>query len=81
MKLRIWVAGASLTLLSGMAFAESGFLSDYSQLKPVKNSTGDDERVYVAPGAYERAVGYKAVMVDQPEILFSADSEYRGMKP
>ena len=24
---------------------------------------------------------YKAVMVDQPEIHFSADSEYRGMKP
>ena len=81
MKLSIMVAGAALSLLSGMAFAESGFLSDYSQLKPVKNSTGDDERVYVAPGAYERAVGYKAVMLDQPEILFSADSEYRGMKP
>ena len=64
-----------------MAFAESGFLSDYSKLKPVKSSTGDDELVFVAPGAYERAVGYKAVMVDQPEILFSADSEYRGMKP
>ena len=81
MKLPIMVAGATLSLLSGLALAESGFLSDYSQLKPVKNSTGDDELVYVAPGAYERAVGYSAVMVDQPEILFSADSEYRGMKP
>ena len=80
MKLNILVAGATLTLLSGMAFAESGFLSDYSKLKPVKSSTGD-ELLFVAPGAYERAVGYKAVMVDQPEILFSADSEYRGMKP
>ena len=81
MKLRILVAGATLTLLSGMAFAESGFLSDYSKLKPVKNSAGGDELVFVAPGAYERGVGYKAVMLDQPEILFSADSEYRGMKP
>ena len=80
MKLRILVAGATLTLLSGMAIAESGFLSDYSKLKPVKSAAGD-ELVFVAPGAYERAVGYKAVMVDQPEILFSADSEYRGMKP
>ena len=71
MKLRILVAGATLSLLSGMAIAESGFLSDYSQLKPVKSSTGE-ELVYVAPGAYERAVGYTSVMVDQPEILFSA---------
>ena len=30
MKLQIMVAGATLSLLSGMAFAESGFLSDYS---------------------------------------------------
>ncbi len=80
MKLRILVAGATLSLLSGMAIAESGFLSDYSKLKPVRSSTGE-ELVYVAPGAYERAVGYTSVMVDQPEILFSAHSEYRGMKP
>ena len=51
MKLRILVAAATLTLLAGMAIAESGFLSDYSKLAPVKSATGDD-RVYIAPGAY-----------------------------
>ena len=68
-------------MLSGTTFAASGFLSDYSKLTPVQSATGTDDLVYIAPGALERAVDYKAVMVDQPEILFSADSEYRGMKP
>lgn len=80
MNYRILVAAVTLSLVSGMAIADSGFLSDYSKLKPVKSATGD-ELVYVAPGAYERAVRYASVMVDQPEILFSAESEYRGMKP
>ena len=68
-------------MLSGTTFAESGFLSDYSKLAPVQSATGSTDRVYIAPGGIERIAGYTAVMVDQPEILFSADSGYRGMKP
>jgi hypothetical protein len=81
MNCRILIAATTLTSLSGVAFAESGFLSDYSKLTPVQSATGTTDLVYIAPGAFDRAVDYKAVMVDQPEILFSADSEYRGMKP
>ena len=79
-RLRIMAAACALTLVSGATSAESGFLTDYSKLKPAPGATGTD-RVYVAPGAEKRAAQYTAVMVDEPEILFSADSEYRGMKP
>jgi hypothetical protein len=67
-------------MAAGAAFAESGFLSDYSKLKPVTTPTGTD-RVYVAPDGFKRMAAHTSVMVDQPEIHFSADSEYRGMKP
>jgi len=77
---KVLIAAATLTLLPGATFAESGFLSDYSKLTPVQSATGTD-RVYIAPDGIERIAQYTAVMVDQPEILFSADSEYRGMKP
>lgn len=63
-----------------MMAAESGFLSDYSKLEPVTTATGTD-RAFVAPDAMKRGGIYTAVMIDQPEIHFSADSEYRGMKP
>jgi hypothetical protein len=67
---------------------EKGFLTNYSLLKP---RTGGAEQsakagqmgdlVYFAPGALKRMSAYKAIMVDQPEIHFSPDSEIRGMKP
>lgn len=69
-----------LTLPAGVAFAESGFLTDYSVLEPQASESGTD-LIYGAPGALERFANYNAVMVDQPEIHFSADSEYRGLKP
>lgn len=81
MNCKVLVTATTLTLLSGTSLAASGFLSDYSKLTPVQSATGTNDLVYIAPGALERAVDYKAVMVDQPEIHFSADSEYRGMKP
>ena len=80
MNYRVLIVSATLTLLSGASFAESGFLSDYSKLKPMKSPTGTD-RGYVAPDGFKRMAAYTAVMVDQPEILFSAESEYRGMEP
>jgi hypothetical protein len=69
-----------LTASSGAVLAQSGFLSDYDGLEPMPSAAGSD-LVYVAPGAYQRIARYTAVLVDQPEIHFSADSEYRGMKP
>ncbi len=81
MNYKVLIAATTLTLLAGTTFAESGFLSDYSKLAPAPSATGTTDRVYIAPGGIERIAGYTAVMVDQPEILFSADSEYRGMKP
>ena len=62
------------------AFAEPGFLTDYSRLEPVTTPTGTD-RLYTAPDAAKRMAGYTRVWIDWPEIHFSADSEYRGMKP
>ena len=61
-------------------FAESGFLTDYSRLQPVTSPTGTD-LIYTAPDAFNRMADYTRVLIDWPEIHFSADSEYRGMKP
>ena len=58
--------------------AESGFLEDYSILE-----TRAQDRGYVAPGTFELLSDYEynAVMVDQPEVFMSPDSEYQGAKP
>ena len=59
------------------------FLTNYDLLQPrastKKGQPGD--LAYVAPGALKRLSAYNAVMVDQPEILFSPDSKVKGMKP
>ncbi len=69
---------------SGSALAQdiqsSDFLSDYSQL----TRSTDGQRMdysYLAPGAPDRMANYSAVMIDQPEIFLSPDSQYKGMKP
>ena len=80
MNYRVLLTAVVLTLWGGTIFAASGFLSDYSKLKTVQSSGGQDQ-IYVAPEGFKRIVNYTAVMVDQPEILFSADSEYKGMTP
>lgn len=70
---------ASLALSCTELFAEdSGFLSDYDQLKPV---AGTDIRMYTAPNALTDVKNYKAVMIDQPEFVIAADSAYKGFKP
>jgi hypothetical protein len=58
--------------------ADSGFLDDYSKLKPI---AGTSARAYTAPGALKAYENYKAVMIDQPEFVIAADSKYRGIKP
>jgi hypothetical protein len=72
--------------LGGIAAAaqdyDQTFLSDYSKLQanPLPNNAGTD-LVYIAPGALERAAKYNALMVDEPEVLVSANSDYKGAKP
>jgi hypothetical protein len=60
----------------------SGFMTDYSQLEKIEDGTADYR--YVADDWEERMTenpGYQAIMVDQPEVLLSADSPYKGAKP
>ena len=56
----------------------SGFLTDYSKLKPL---AGTDTLMYTAPNAYTDLKNYKAVMIDQPEFVIADDSKYKGIKP
>ncbi len=60
-------------------FQSSGFLSDYSNLQ--RNSPGQMIYSYLASDAPDRMANYSAVMIDQPEIFVSPDSQYKGMKP
>jgi hypothetical protein len=61
---------------------EKGFLTNYDLLKPRTGRAGQPgDLAYIAPGAMKRLSAYNAVMVDQPEIYFSPDSEIKGMKP
>jgi hypothetical protein len=71
---------ATLLLATELSAADSdsGFLDDYSKLKPIAGTT---TRIYTAPGALEAYKNYKAVMIDQPEFFIAEDSKYRGIKP
>ena len=73
-------AAALIALATGITYAESGFLTDYSKLTEQQSAEGRD-RIYAAPGAEERLINYNSFMVDEPEIHFSSDSEYKGLKP
>ncbi len=57
----------------------SDFLSDYSNLQ--RNFPGQMNYSYLASDAPDRMANYSAVLIDQPEIFVSPDSEYKGMKP
>jgi hypothetical protein len=58
----------------------SGFLSDYSELKP---PPGDNivDLTWTAPDLRARLQGYDSIMVDQPELFLHAESPYKGFKP
>jgi hypothetical protein len=87
-KIRIALVPAAAVLacaLAGIAAAQDynhTFLSDYSKLQatPLPNNAGTD-LLYVPPGTFEKLGKYKAVMVDEPEVLISANSDYKGAKP
>ncbi len=71
----------ALCAFTGTAQAEnSGFLTDYSVLE-AQTSTAGTDRLYVTPDGESRLAEYTAIMVDQPEIHFSPDSQYKGLKP
>lgn len=72
------VIAAFCSAAYGQDMMQSGFMSDYSQLRKVTDGTADYR--YIAPGAEDKLAKYNAVMVDQPEFFIAADSPYRGVK-
>ncbi len=84
MKSKIKWALLSVTIMvaavaSAEDLVESGFMTDYSQLRKVEDGSADYR--YVAEGATNRIAKFNAIMIDQPEIFIAADSPYRGAKP
>lgn len=73
------IAGTLLLAMQTGIAAESGFLSDYSQLET--RPTGLVGRVYIKPGAADALAAYNAVMIDQPEVFLADDTKYAGAKP
>ena len=75
---KIYTALATALLLSSatnLVADDSGFLTDYSTLKPI---AGSNARLYSAPNAFTDFKNYKAVMIDQPEFVIADDSKYKG---
>ena len=85
-KFYVAIAAAVLTCgLSGIVVAQEydhTFLADYSRLKatPLKDNKGTD-LLYTSPGVFDRLGKYTDVMVDEVEVLMSAQSDYKGAKP
>lgn len=73
------VAAAGLLIAGAARGADSGFLTDYSQLKTSPGAVA--ARMYLVPDVDARAQTYRGVFVDQPEIFISPDSPYQGIKP
>jgi hypothetical protein len=87
-KVRIVLVSAAALLACGLGRIAAAqdydhtFLRDYSKLQanPLPNNAGTD-LLYMTPDALERAGKYTALMVDEPEVLISANSDYKGAKP
>jgi hypothetical protein len=84
---RIAIISAVFVLTFGASSAaaqdyDKSFLSDYSKLQatPLPNNAGTDF-VYLPPAVLPRLAKYSAVMVDEPEVLISPNSDYKGAKP
>jgi hypothetical protein len=77
----ILVAGVAAAGAPARGYDKS-FLTDYDLLQPRPGKTGEPTELwYEAPDAVRRMAAYTAVMVDQPVVHFSPDSEIKGMKP
>jgi hypothetical protein len=69
-----------VVLASGTAWAEdSGFLPNYEGLTFEADEFGG--KTTPVPNLVEKMAMVNKIMVDQPEIFISADSDYKGMKP
>lgn len=82
-KISIGTATMAACLLAAGAFAadfDQTFLDDYSKLQP-RTSGEISDLFYGSPDLYERVAGFTGVAVDQPHILISPDSPYKGGKP
>ena len=75
----LWGSCAALADEVLAEYAKHDFLTDYSLLQPVHDATADYR--YVSPTAFTDLANYDAIMVDQPEIFISPDSDYKGVKP
>jgi hypothetical protein len=88
MRIRRLLVNTCIAALGGLSFAAGAadgdfdrtFLGDYTKLVATPSAQGTDH-IFVAPGAIERLAKYGGVMVDQPEILISPKSDYKGAKP
>lgn len=60
---------------------DSGFLTDYSQLKENDSLGFIKMRAYEDPDLAAKLKKYQAVMIDQPELIVATDSKYKGLKP
>jgi len=56
------------------------FLADYSNLVAKSVADGTD-LTYIPPGVFDRIEKYDSLLVDQPEVLISPKSDYKGAKP
>jgi hypothetical protein len=85
---RIAIIAAAAILAFGLANVvtaqeyDKTFLSDYSKLQatPLPNNAGTD-LLYIPSDVFARLAKYNAIMVDEPEVLISANSDYKGAKP
>lgn len=75
------VALAHTSLAAENVTFDKTFLTDYSRLVPRQAPNGGTDFAFIAPQAVEAAAKYKGVMVDQPEILISPNSDYKGASP
>lgn len=74
------MAGCLLAASALAADFDRTFLDDYSKLQP-RTSGEISDLFYGSPGLFEQAAGYSSVALDQPHILISPDSPYKGGKP
>jgi hypothetical protein len=59
--------------------SNSGFLSNYSELKPVPGNPA--AMMFIAPDAPKTFKASKSAFVEQAEIFIAPDSPYKGTKP
>ncbi len=74
----LWLTSVALAQVPAH-YVDNDFLTDYSLLKPFADGVAD--YAYVSPTAFKDLANYDALIVDQPEIFISPDSEYKGAKP